>query len=614
MAGHPGTLPLRLYRGDSYSWQVRTWSDADHTQPADLTGVTAAAAIAGDLGGVIAIDCAVTLPNLIDLDLAAASWDGVVNPEPLGPPAHLRRRPRLHHPRGPGHRPGRRHTVTTFVDVVLEVPPVYLDVSQSGGPPGPQGPEGPSGPAGADSTVPGPPGAAGAQGPAGPQGPTGAASTVPGPAGAQGPQGPKGDTGAQGPQGIQGPIGPEGPQGPAGTGGGGVVDATYLVTAAHAGLSAEVVVGATPGGELGGSWASPTVDASHGGSTHAATQAAAEATASGALTTHAGAADPHTGYRLESADHTHASSGLQGGQIAHSATSGRTANDHHNQAHVLTGADHTYSGLTTGHVLTATSATAAAFAAAAGGAPTTADYLVGTAQGGLSAEIVVGTTPGGELGGTWASPTIDSVHAGSAHLALGSTSATAAAGDHTHAGGGGATALPWIVGQYYSIVGSGPGVGTVLVLNRLYAMPIYIPAAYSIDAIAMVVMGAVTSASGRVGLYSDNGGRPGTLLVSSVGGHNWAGAGQGTYTIGPLALGPGWYWAALVGQTAAPNVLTYGASNSGLASIGNFNASTNPSPVAAVAVDSITGALPGSWGTPSVWYMTQAPAVFLRRA
>jgi len=42
-----------------------------------------------------------------------------------------------------------------------------------------------------------------------------------------------------------------------------------------------------------------------------------------------------------------------------------------------------------------------------GGAPTDADYLVGTANGSLSAEIVVGVTPGGELGGTWGSPTID---------------------------------------------------------------------------------------------------------------------------------------------------------------------------------------------------------------
>jgi hypothetical protein len=51
------------------------------------------------------------------------------------------------------------------------------------------------------------------------------------------------------------------------------------------------------------------------------------------------------------------------------------------------------------------------------GAPATADYLVGTAQADLSAEIVVGTTPGGELGGTWASPTVDGTHSGSAHSA-----------------------------------------------------------------------------------------------------------------------------------------------------------------------------------------------------
>lgn len=35
------------------------------------------------------------------------------------------------------------------------------------------------------------------------------------------------------------------------------------------------------------------------------------------------------------------------------------------------------------------------------------DFLVGTATGTLSGEIAVGTTPGGELGGTWASPTLD---------------------------------------------------------------------------------------------------------------------------------------------------------------------------------------------------------------
>ena len=77
---------------------------------------------------------------------------------------------------------------------------------------------------------------------------------------------------------------------------------------ATAALSGEIAVGTSPGGELGGTWASPTVDATHSGSTHGA-----------AVTTHEGLADPHTGYRLESADHSHASTGAQAGNIAATA-------------------------------------------------------------------------------------------------------------------------------------------------------------------------------------------------------------------------------------------------------------------------------------------------------
>lgn len=50
-----------------------------------------------------------------------------------------------------------------------------------------------------------------------------------------------------------------------------------------------------------------------------------------------------------------------------------------------------------------------------GAAPSTVDYLVGTASADLSSEIVAGATPGGELGGTWAAPTVDATHSGSAH-------------------------------------------------------------------------------------------------------------------------------------------------------------------------------------------------------
>jgi hypothetical protein len=78
-----------------------------------------------------------------------------------------------------------------------------------------------------------------------------------------------------------------------------------------------------------------------------------------------------------------------------------------------------YDNATSG--LTATDAKAALdeLAASSGGAaaPASVDYLVGTASGSLSAEIVVGTTPGGELGGTWASPTVDATHSGSTHAA-----------------------------------------------------------------------------------------------------------------------------------------------------------------------------------------------------
>jgi hypothetical protein len=72
-------------------------------------------------------------------------------------------------------------------------------------------------------------------------------------------------------------------------------------------------------------------------------------------------------------------------------------------------------------------------------APSTADYLVGTAQAGLSAEIVVGTTPGGELGGTWPSPTVDTTHSGSSHAATqaaAEATAAAALAAHVAAGGG----------------------------------------------------------------------------------------------------------------------------------------------------------------------------------
>ncbi len=146
-------------------------------------------------------------------------------------------------------------------------------------------------------------------------------------------------------------------------------------------------------------------------------------TAAAAVSTHAGLADPHTGYRLESADHSHASTGLQGGTIAHSALTGLTTGDPHTQ--YLLESDANWVDLTDGG-----STTLHSHAGGGGGAPTGVDYLVGTADATLTNEIVVGTTPGGELGGTWASPTVDSTHSGSSHAGVVSTH-EAASDPHT---------------------------------------------------------------------------------------------------------------------------------------------------------------------------------------
>lgn len=142
----------------------------------------------------------------------------------------------------------------------------------------------------------------------------------------------------------------------------------FLVGTATSELSAEIAVGTSPGGELGGTWASPTVDATHSGSSHAGAIATAEGYSDAADAAHVAASDPHTGYLKES---------------------------------------------------------------------NTIDFLVGTASAELAGEIVVGASPGGELGGTWASPTVDATHSGSAHLALGTSPSTQVLGDN--AAGGSAT-------------------------------------------------------------------------------------------------------------------------------------------------------------------------------
>lgn len=81
---------------------------------------------------------------------------------------------------------------------------------------------------------------------------------------------------------------------------------------------------------------------------------------------------------------------------------------HHALEHTDQGQDPIVAGELTGH-------THSGIGGGGGGAPIDARYLTTTSNTTLTNEVVVGTTPGGELGGTWASPLVDAVHSGSAH-------------------------------------------------------------------------------------------------------------------------------------------------------------------------------------------------------
>jgi hypothetical protein len=79
--GQPFGYGLAVYRGDSAQWQFVLWADPDRTVPVDLTGVVVAAQMRDKPDGlqVIHLTCTITLPNTINVVLAAASSAGAVS-------------------------------------------------------------------------------------------------------------------------------------------------------------------------------------------------------------------------------------------------------------------------------------------------------------------------------------------------------------------------------------------------------------------------------------------------------------------------------------------------------------------------------------------------------
>lgn len=220
----------------------------------------------------------------------------------------------------------------------------------------------------------------------------------------------------------------------AGGGTGAPDDATYLVATAHAGLSAEVPVGATPQGELGGTWASPTVDATHSGSTHAATQAAAEATAATALSGHIGdATDAHDASAISIVDAgtlitaTEVEGALQEIAAASASAHIADASDAHDASAI--------SVLDTGGNFTGTDVEAvlAELDAAIGGGGHTEDHDHDGSPTQKLTQANSHETPDTDTG------------TGSLHHTIGAGANQAAAGNHTH-GGGGLSDLNYVLG------------------------------------------------------------------------------------------------------------------------------------------------------------------------
>lgn len=396
----------------------------------------------------------------------------------------------------------------------------------------------------------------------------------------------------------------------ANAGTGAPTDATYLTTTANASLSNEVVVGATPGGELGGTWASPTVDASHGGGTHAATQAAAEATAATALSGHTGdTTDAHDASAISVADSAGKFTGTDVetvlAELDDSIAAGgipATIFDAKGDIIAATAAD-TASRLavgTDGHVLTADSgeATGVKWAASASGfanpMTTQGDIITGGASG-AAGRLAIGTA--GQ---------VLTVNAG------------ATAPEWAAAGGGGSVSddlkqianfglLAFVTGTYYdghrtSLGASSTGGGWA---NKILFAPFYVPKATTFDRIGINVAAAVAGGEARLGIYEAGaGGLPGALVLDA-GTVACTSTGGKEIVISQALSADTLYWLAVVNNHATISITSINGNAKiafGLATLSTttYTTSLEDAHTYGALPDPAVPALGGTFGYPSI--------------
>lgn len=130
-------------------------------------------------------------------------------------------------------------------------------------------------------------------------------------------------------------------------------------------------------------------------------------------------------------------------------------------------------------------------------------------------------------------------------------------------------------------------------INRLFALPIFIPRRVSVDRIGVnITVAAAASSVARLAIYADiddgMGGLPGALVTGSDGTVDTDSTGFKEATI-DVTLNPGLYWLAYVAQGGTPNT---GALTSNSQMVGYWVSAATVAQRSAYSRDSVTGAVP----------------------
>lgn len=178
---------------------------------------------------------------------------------------------------------------------------------------------------------------------------------------------------------------------------------------------------------------------------------------------------------------------------------------------------------------------------------------------------------------------------------------------------GGHTLIASPAGKYLAL--SGPSVGAAQFSNgALRLVPVYVGAEITIDRLgAEVTVVGDTGCVVRLGIYTDQGGLPGTALVDTTIPGDAVAVAEATITA--TLLTPGWYWVGGTAQgvtTTAPTVRTTSGMGANFPILGATAANVEQSAQAGQTKTGVTGALPAFGTTPSP--VTTAPRLVARLA